>query len=256
MRKTAIITGSTSGIGLAIAQQFAKSGYNLVFNGLEQDGQSIAEKVAAEHQIDHLFASADMRDHTSLTQMVDDTLQRWGRIDVLINNAGVQHVAGIEEFPIEKWNELLHINLTAPFQLIQAVWPSMRKENFGRIINMASAHALVASPYKSAYVSAKHGLLGLTKTAALEGAHHGITVNAICPGYVDTKLVNAQIKDAAAKQGKSEIEVTHELFLQKHAIREFVSTESIAALCLFLASDAAASITGAPFPVDAGWTAT
>jgi len=255
MQKTAIITGSTSGIGLAIARQFALKGYNIAFNGLESNGAATAANVAQEHHVEHMFSNANMTDRAALVVWVSDILSRWGRIDVLINNAGIQHVAAIDEFPISKWDELIHVNLTAPFHLIQAVWPAMKEQHFGRIINIASAHGLVASPFKSAYVSSKHGLVGLTKAAALEGAPYGITCNAVCPGYVNTPLVAKQISDLSKQRGLPEDQIAKEHFLQKHAISEFVSAESIAALCLFLATEESATITGTTLPIDAGWTA-
>ncbi|HTF20576.1 MAG TPA: 3-hydroxybutyrate dehydrogenase [Chryseolinea sp.] len=255
MQKTAIITGSTSGIGLAIARRFASKGFNLAFNGLENNGADIAANVAREFPVEYLFSDANMLDPASLQSWVSDILSHWGRIDVLINNAGIQHVATIEDFPSGKWEEIIQVNLMAPFHLIQAVWPAMKQQRFGRIINMASAHGLVASPLKSAYVSSKHGLVGLTKSAALEGAPYGITCNAVCPGYVNTPLVAKQINDLSKQQGIPQEQIAHDFFLQKHAIKEFIPAESVAALCLFLASDEAAAITGATLPIDAGWTA-
>jgi 3-hydroxybutyrate dehydrogenase len=255
MQRTAIITGSTNGIGLAIARRFACLGYSVAFNGLETNGAAIAAAVAGEHHIDHQYSDANMLDHAALCSWVNSILSRWGRIDVLVNNAGIQHVASLEDFPAEKWEELIRVNLTAPFHLIQAVWPAMREQRFGRIINIASAHGIVASPFKSAYVSSKHGLIGLTKTAALEGAPYGITCNAVCPGYVNTDLVAKQIKDLSKQRGLPENRIANDLFLQKHAINEFVSAENIAALCAFLASDESASITGTTLPIDGGWTA-
>jgi 3-hydroxybutyrate dehydrogenase len=255
MQRTAIITGSTNGIGLAIARRIASLGYSVAFNGLETNGAAIAASVAQEHHIDHQYSDANMLDRDALRSWVSSIQSRWGRIDVLVNNAGIQHVASLEDFPAEKWEELIHVNLIAPFHLIQAVWPAMKEQRFGRIINIASAHGMVASPFKSAYVSSKHGLIGLTKTAALEGAPYGITCNAVCPGYVNTDLVAKQIKDLSKERGLPEDQIANDLFLQKHVINEFVSADSIAALCAFLASGESESITGATLPIDAGWTA-
>ncbi|MGC3947633.1 MAG: 3-hydroxybutyrate dehydrogenase [Chryseolinea sp.] len=255
MQKTVLITGSTSGIGLAIAEQFAANGFRVAFQGLGHDGPDIAANIAGRYKVSHSFSAVNMLDGDGIRVWVADVHQQWGRIDVLINNAGIQYIAPIDEFPQKKWDEVIGINLTAPFQLTQAVWPYMKQQNFGRIINIASAHGLVASPLKSAYVSAKHGLVGLTKTTALEGASFGITCNAVCPGYVNTPLVEKQITDIAKQTGQPVDQVAREHFLNKHSIKEFVAAESIGALCLFLASVEAASITGATLPIDAGWTA-
>ncbi|GAB3925948.1 3-hydroxybutyrate dehydrogenase [Larkinella terrae] len=254
-KKTVLITGSTSGIGLAIARAFAQQGHNLVFNGLEMDGEQIAASVAEEYQIDYLFDPANMLHPAALRTLVEQAENRFGTVDILINNAGIQHVSPIETFPEEKWDAIIGINLTAAFHLTKAVWPAMKKQNFGRIINIASAHGLIASEFKSAYVAAKHGLIGLTKTAALEGATCGITVNAICPGYVKTPLVERQIVDQARSHQISEKDVIEKVILAKQALKQFIPTESIAAMCLFLASESAATLTGASLSIDGGWSA-
>ncbi|MEJ1237212.1 3-hydroxybutyrate dehydrogenase [Chryseolinea sp. T2] len=255
MQKTVLITGSTSGIGLSIAEQFAAKGYCVAFNGLESDGADTASRIALKYKTKHMFSPVNMLDGDGLRAWVKDIQKQWGQIDVLINNAGIQHVATIEDFPWNKWDELIRINLTAPFQLIQSVWPYMKQKQFGRIINIASAHGLVASPMKIAYVSAKHGLVGLTKTVALEGAPYGITCNAVCPGYVNTPLVEKQINSISKQTGQPADQVAREQFLSKHAVKEFISAQSIGAMCLFLAAEEAGSITGATLPIDAGWTA-
>lgn len=254
-KRTVLITGSTSGIGLAIAKAFAKEGHNIVFNGLETNGEEIASKIATEHSIEHLFFPANMLQPGSLRDMVAKSIQHFGVIDILVNNAGIQHVAPIEEFPEEKWDAIIAINLTSAFHLSKAVWPKMKEQNFGRIINIASAHGLFASEFKSAYVAAKHGIIGFTKTAALEGATCGITCNAICPGYVKTPLVEKQIADQARAHNLPESEVIEKVFLKKQAIKEFIPVDTIAQLCLFLSSETAGTITGTAMPVDGGWSA-
>jgi 3-hydroxybutyrate dehydrogenase len=253
--KTALITGSTSGIGLGIAEAFAAKGYNLVFNGLETNGSEIAQKVAAKYSVEYLFSAANMLQPAALREMVQQATEKFGAIDVLINNAGIQHVAAIEEFPEEKWDAIIGINLTSAFHLTKAVWPAMKAQNFGRIINIASAHGLFASEFKSAYVAAKHGIVGFTKTAALEGAPFGITANAICPGYVKTPLVEKQIADQARVHNLPEAEVIKKVILTKQAIKEFVPVAAIAEMALYLASENAATLTGTALPIDGGWSA-
>jgi 3-hydroxybutyrate dehydrogenase len=254
-RRTVLITGSTSGIGLVIAKAFAKQGCNIIFNGLEANGVDIAQEVAAYYAIEYMFFPANMLQPAALREMVETAMSKFGVIDVLVNNAGIQHVSPIEDFPEDKWNDIIAINLTSAFHLTKAVWPGMKAQNFGRIINIASAHGLFASEFKSAYVAAKHGVVGFTKTAALEGAPFGITCNAICPGYVKTPLVEKQIGDQARVHNLPEDEVIKKVILAKQAIKEFVPVETIAELALFLASDIAATITGTAMPVDGGWSA-
>lgn len=253
--KTVLITGSTSGIGLGIATEFAKNGYNIMFNGLETNGNEIANQIGREYGINVRFSPANMLNISEIQSMVQETEAAFGGVDVLVNNAGIQYVAPIDEFPAAKWDAIIGINLSASFHVSKAVWGSMKAKKFGRIINLTSAHALRASEFKSAYVAAKHGVTGLTKVLALEGAPLGITCNAICPGYVKTPLVEGQIKEQAKLHNLTEQEVIEKIMLKKHAIKKFVSIETIGKLALFLASDAAATITGTSIPVDGGWTA-
>jgi 3-hydroxybutyrate dehydrogenase len=254
-KKTALITGSTSGIGLGLAEAFAAKGYNIIFNGLEENGSEIARKTAEKFGIDFLFSGANMLNPASLREMVQQAIQKFGTIEVLINNAGIQHVSPIEDFPEEKWDAIIGINLTSAFHLTKAVWPGMKAQHFGRIINIASAHGLFASEFKSAYVAAKHGIVGFTKTMALEGAPFGITANAICPGYVKTPLVEKQIADQAKAHNLPESEVVKKVILTKQAIKEFVPVSAIAEMALFLASENAATLTGTALPIDGGWSA-
>ncbi len=254
--KTALITGSTSGIGLGIAKEFAKTKqYNVVFNGLEANGQEIADAIAKEYGIQTMFSNANMLKAEELRKMVDEAVSKFSKIDVLINNAGIQHVSPIEDFPDEKWNAIIGINLTSAFYLSKAVWKGMKERKFGRIINIASAHGLVASEFKSAYVASKHGIVGFTKTLALEGAPFNITVNAICPGYVKTPLVEKQIADQAKAHNMSESDVVSKVMLYKQAVKDFVSLETLGQTTLLLASDHATTITGIAMPVDGGWNA-
>jgi len=253
--KTALITGSTSGIGLGIARASAEQGYNIAFNGLEPNGAAIAQQVADEFKIQHTFSPANLMQPAAIRDMVADAIKTFGTIDVLVNNAGIQFVAPIDEFPEEKWDAIIAVNLSAAFHVTKAVWANMKEHKFGRIINIASAHGLRASEFKSAYVAAKHGLVGFTKTIALEGAPFGITCNAICPGYVDTPLVEQQIPQQAKAHNMTEKEVVEKVFLERHAVKEFIPVELLAQTALFLASAQAATITGIAMPVDAGWTA-
>jgi 3-hydroxybutyrate dehydrogenase len=255
--KTALVTGSTSGIGLGIAEAFAKQGMNIVLNGFGERSEieRLRARLAEKHHIDVQYDGADMSKPDAIEMMMKTALAKFGALDVLVNNAGIQHVAPVEEFPVDKWNAIIAINLSAAFHTTRLALPAMKKKGWGRIVNIASAHALVASPFKAAYVCAKHGLAGLTKTVALEAAEHGITVNAICPGYVWTPLVEKQIPDTAKARGMTEEQVKRDVLLAAQPTKRFVAVEEVAGLAVFLASDAAASITGALLSIDGGWTA-
>lgn len=254
--KTAIITGSTSGIGLGIARGLAQAGANIVLNGFGDAAE--IEKIRAGIQslgVKALYNGADMTDGAQTEQMVHDTVKAFGSIDILVNNAGIQNVSPVEDFPNAKWDQIIAINLSSSFHTVKAALPYMKKSGWGRIINLASAHALVASPFKSAYVAAKHGVLGFTKSVALETAQNGITCNAICPGYVRTPLVENQIADTAKARGISEEEVVKNVMLAAQWTKKFVTVEQLAGVAVFLCSPAAENITGIALPVDGGWTA-
>jgi 3-hydroxybutyrate dehydrogenase len=255
--QSAIVTGSTSGIGLAVARALAQQGVRVMLNGFGDAAaiQATRAGLAAEAGIEVGYSSADMSRPAEIAQMVAQTEQRFGGVDILINNAGIQHVAPVDEFPDAKWEQILAINLSSNFYAIKAVLPGMKQRNRGRIVNIASAHGLVASPFKSAYVAAKHGVVGLTKAVALEVAETPITVNAICPGYVRTPLVDGQIRDQAKAHGMSEERVIRDVILAAQPNKRFVELEQLGALVLFLCSDAGASITGAALPIEGGWTA-
>jgi 3-hydroxybutyrate dehydrogenase len=254
--KTILITGSTSGIGLGIAREFAKTKqYQIIFNGLENNGQEIADTIGKEFGIDVMYSNANMLRPEELRDMVANGISKFGKIDVLINNAGIQYVSPIDEFPDDKWNAIIAINLTSAFYLSKAVWPSMKANKFGRIINVASAHGLVASEFKSAYVASKHGIVGFTKTLGLEGAPFNITCNAICPGYVKTPLVEKQIDDQAKAHNMSTEDVVSKVMLLKQAVKDFVPVEILGQMALLLASEGASTITGTALPIDGGWNA-
>ncbi|GIV28340.1 MAG: 3-hydroxybutyrate dehydrogenase [Bacteroidia bacterium] len=254
--KTVLITGSTSGIGLGIAREFAKTKqYNIVFNGLETNGKEIAESIGKEFGISTIFHGANLMYPEQIYDLANTAINTYGKVDVLINNAGIQYVSPVEDFPDEKWNAIISINLSSAFYLTKAVWKKMKEQRFGRIINIASAHGLVASEFKSAYVASKHGIVGFTKTIALEGAPFNITANAICPGYVKTPLVEKQIDDQAKAHGISREEVISKVMLYKQAVKEFIPVETLGQLALFLASESATTITGTAIPVDGGWNA-
>jgi 3-hydroxybutyrate dehydrogenase len=255
--KTAIVTGSTSGIGLGIAKAFAASGCGVVLNGLgdTREIEALRARLERSHGVPVVYHSADMSRPETIASLIADTEREFGAVDILVNNAGIQHVAPIEEFPVDKWNAIIAINLAASFHSIRHAIPGMKKRRWGRIVNVASAHALVGSPFKSAYVAAKHGIAGLIKTVALEVAEHGITANAICPGYVLTPLVEHQIPDTAKARGLTEEQVVKDVLLAAQPTKKFVGTGEVAALAVFLASDEAKSITGAILTVDGGWTA-
>ncbi len=255
--KCALVTGSTSGIGLAVAGALAARGADIMLNGFgDADAiRDLCRNLAQQHGVRVEHHGADMGKPAEIAEMMEHTVAVLGRIDILVNNAGIQFVAPVEEFPPEKWEAIIAINLVALFHTIRHAVPGMKRRRWGRIINIASAHALVASPYKSAYVAAKHGVAGLTKTIALETATHGITCNAICPGYVRTPLVEKQIPATAKARGISEEQVVRDVLLAAQPTGQFVTVEQVAALALFLAGDEAASITGTLQSIDGGWTA-
>lgn len=255
--RNALITGSTSGIGLAIARSLAAEGANLVLNGLGDAGaiETLRTSLAAEFGVKVLYSPANMLKAEEIAAMVKDAERDLGSLDILVNNAGVQHVAPIEEFPADRWDAIIAINLTAAFHAIRAAVPGMKARRWGRIISTASAHSTTASPFKSAYVSAKHGLLGLTKTVALELATFGVTANAISPGYVWTPLVEHQIPDTMKARGLTREQVINDVLLDAQPTKQFVKPEDIGGVAVFLCSDAAQQITGTNIQVDGGWTA-
>jgi 3-hydroxybutyrate dehydrogenase len=255
--RSAVVTGSTSGIGLAIARALAKEGAHVAINGFGDKDAIEAERagIAREFGVAAIYSSADMTRPAEIAGLVAAAEKAFGAVDILVNNAGVQHVAPIEEFPIEKWDQIIAINLSSAFHAMRAALPGMKARKWGRIINTASAHSLVASPFKAAYVSAKHGLVGLTKTAALETATFGVTVNCISPGYVWTPLVEKQIPDTMKARGLTEAQVKRDVLLAAQPTKQFVTVEQVAALALYLCSDAAAQVTGTNLSIDGGWTA-
>ena len=255
--RAALVTGSTSGIGLAYARALAAEGANLTINGImpADDAKALTAKLSEEFGVTVRFSPADMTKPDQIAAMVAEAEDAFGAVDILVNNAGIQHVAPVDEFPIEKWDQIIAINLTSAFHTTRAALPKMKGKGWGRIINTASAHAFVASPFKSAYVAAKHGIAGFTKTVALEVAQKGITVNAIAPGYVWTPLVEKQIPDTMKARGLTKEQVINDVLLTAQPTKEFVTVEQVAALAVFLCSDAAKSITGTTLPMDGGWTA-
>ncbi len=255
MNKTVLITGSTSGIGLGIAEAFAKNGYQVMFHGLESNGLEIAKAIGAKYNVKTDYSNANLLDSDSIKGLIEDTISKLGSLDVLINNAGIQHVATIEDFPEEMYEKIIAINMNSVFYTSKAAWKHMKAKKFGRIINVSSVHGIRASEFKSAYVTAKHGVVGMTKVMALEGAPYNITCNAICPGYVKTPLVENQIKDQAKAHQLSESEVIEKIMLKKQAVKQFISVESIASMALLLAADHATTITGTTFTLDGGWSA-
>jgi 3-hydroxybutyrate dehydrogenase len=255
--KTALVTGSTSGIGLGVAEALAAQGASIVLHGLgdQMEIEIVRARIAAEHNVLVGFHGADLSDPDNVDRMMKETQETVGSVDILVNNAGIQHVAPVDEFPMAKWHAIIAINLTAAFVAIRAAIPKMKARGYGRIINIASAHGLVGSPFKSAYVAAKHGIVGLTKVVALETAELNITCNAICPGYVYTPLVEKQIADQAKAHNISRERVISEVLLASQPNKRFAQVSEIGALAAFLATENGQSITGAALPVEGGWTA-
>ena len=255
--KTAVVTGSTSGIGLAIARALAAEGANIVINGFGKPEDIERERAAIEREfaVQARYSAADMTDPPSIVAMITGAEKEFGSVDILVNNAGIQFVSPVEDFPVEKWDQIIAINMSAAFHAIRAAEPGMKARGWGRIISTASAHSLTASPFKSAYVAAKHGIAGLTKTAALELATHKITVNCISPGYVWTPLVEKQIPDTMKARGLTREQVINDVLLAAQPTKEFVTSEQVAAMAVFLCSDAASQITGSNMSMDGGWTA-
>ena len=255
MSRNVLITGSTSGIGLGIAEAFAKNGDNIVFNGLEKNGAEIAKSMAEKYGVKTVFKNSNLMTPEGVQELIDFAYSEMGSIEVLVNNAGIQHVSPIEDFPIEKYQQIIALNMNSVFYASRAVFKKMKDQNFGRIINVSSVHGLRASEFKSAYVTAKHGVVGLTKVLALEGAPFNVTCNAICPGYVKTPLVEGQIKDQAKVHNMSEDEVVEKVMLQKQAVKSFVPIEKLGEIAVFLAAENATTVSGSTFTLDGGWSA-
>lgn len=255
--RVTLVTGSTSGIGLGIARAMAEAGSAIVLNGFGKPEEiaAVQSKIASDFGVKVSYSSADMSKAEAIGDMIETAVKTYGRLDVIVNNAGIQHVAPLPDFPVQKWDAIIAINLSSAFHTTRLALPAMRKNGWGRIINIASAHGLVGSPFKSAYVAAKHGILGLTKVTALETAEDGITCNAICPGYVYTPLVEAQIDGQAKAHNLPREQVIRDVLLAQQPNKKFATVEELGALAVFLTSDAAASITGVALPVDGGWTA-
>ena len=251
--KTAVITGSNSGIGLGVARELARAGANVVLNSFtdNQEDHDLAQEIARAFNVDARYIKADMSKADECRALIEKA----GACDILVNNAGIQHVSPIDEFPMEKWDAIIAINMSSAFHTTAAALPMMRKAGWGRVVNVASAHGLTASPFKSAYVAAKHGVVGMTKVVALETAKEPITANAICPGYVKTPLVEKQIPDTAKKYDMTEEEVIEKVILERQPSKEFATVEQIGGTAVFLCSDAASQITGTTISVDGGWTA-
>lgn len=255
--KTVLVTGSTSGIGEGVAKACANVGANVVINGFGEASQieNLRSSIEKLYGVKAMYSAADMSKPDEIREMVGEAIERFGAVDVLVNNAGIQHVEPIDTFSDSKWDAIIAINLSSAFHTTKAVAPLMKEKGWGRIINIASVHGLVASEYKAAYVAAKHGVVGLTKVTALDLAPFGITANAICPGYVNTPLVQKQIPEQAKNHGISEEEVVTKVLLAKHAIKKFVEVSDVAAMVMYLCSDAAQTLTGTALPLDGGWSA-
>jgi len=247
--RVAVVTGTSSGIGEAVVKKLCDLGHQVLAVDFNPAGKAVAEAAGAA------FFEADLTDADACRAAIDDAVKRFGSVDILVNNAGIQHVSPIESFPEQKWRQIIDLMLTAPFLLSQAAWPHMRKGGWGRIVNIASVHAQVASPGKSAYISAKHGMIGLTKTAALEGGEQGITANAICPAYVKTPLVDNQIADQAKLHGMDEQEVIEKIMLKNAAVKRLIEPSEVAEMVAFLCADTAGAVTGSSWNIDLGWTA-
>ncbi len=248
-KRTAVVTGAASGIGLAVSTTLAKAGYQVVMADVNPAGQAEADKLGA------LFVAANLTERSACRNLIDTAVAKFGSVDILVNNAGIQHVSPVEDFPEDKWDFMISLMLTAPFLLTRYAWPHMKAKGWGRIVNISSVHGLRASEFKSAYISAKHGMMGLTKTTALEGGPHGITVNAICPAYVRTPLVDNQIDAQAKTHGIPRDQVVETIMLKKAAVKRMIEPDEIGAALLYIVSDAAACMTGTDFTIDCGWTA-